>query len=111
MLLYVVLIAFAVASDGNKIKNSAKINFFITFCISMVVIELAMYVLWTTIGGLDVEGIQGRYYIPINILLLLTLMPKKCIIDVPKEKSYLFISFSLIAINLKTILLILDYFI
>lgn len=111
MLLYVVLIAFAVASEEDKIKNSAKINFFITFCISTVVIELAMYVLWTTIGGLDVEGIQGRYYIPINILLLLILMPKKCMIDVPKEKSYLFISFSLIAINLKTILLILDYFI
>lgn len=111
LLLYIITITFSVMNDSYKIKNSTKLNFIATFLLSTVVIELAMYILWTTIGASDVDGIQGRYYIPINILLLLIFIPKKRLVNVSEEKSQLFMSFSLVAINLKTILLILNYFI
>jgi len=41
-----------------------------------VLVLVGLYLTWTTVGASIIEGVQGRYFIPIVILLLLTLCMK-----------------------------------
>lgn len=111
LMLYIIILLFSVYNDNCERKIFDTIAFCITFAICAFMVELALYIIWSPIGGLNIEGIQGRYFIPINILLLLSIIPKKRMINVSQEMSYILVSLSLIAINIKTLLLILNYFI
>lgn len=42
---------------------------------TMVVIELALYITWTPVGAPIVEGVQGRYFLPVLFLLALSQAP------------------------------------
>ena len=43
--------------------------------LSVAVIELALYITWTPVGALEVEGVQGRYFLPVLFLLALAQTP------------------------------------
>ena len=43
---------------------------------TILIIELAMYISWSSVGSTRLEGIQGRYFIPVAILILLPMCMK-----------------------------------
>lgn len=66
----------------KKLEIKNKIIFVITFAIVSVLILTALYVGHTGVAGDIIKGIQGRYFIPIIILLLLCLCDKERYIKV-----------------------------
>ncbi len=61
----------------EKTFNNKERTWIITVFIGVfVVILTALYLSWTTVGGTLVAGIQGRYFIPIGILILLCMCAK-----------------------------------
>jgi uncharacterized membrane protein len=78
--LFCIVLLMTAMVDGKKdliIKWKTKLFLFSVFLISVVFIEIALYLTWTSIpsiGGVGysiVSGVQGRYFIPIAILALL----------------------------------------
>lgn len=72
ILLYVLLFAFAAAVYRRK----AQISHASAFCAAgmlVAVIFLGMYINWSDFGAYHVNGVQGRYFIPLLPLLLFAL--------------------------------------
>lgn len=63
----------------NKLEKILMISIYI---VSLLFVAYALYTGWTYPGLLTINGIQGRYFIPFNILLLLV------IYDLIKHKEY-----------------------
>lgn len=51
------------------------VSIFIAFVFMLVI--LGMNFQWTPVGKYVTEGVQGRYFIPVVILLLIALIPPK----------------------------------
>lgn len=60
----------------GRIKFGAKIWCVILVLLLGISAMLAMYLYWTPVGGSIIDGVQGRYFIPFAVLLLLILVPK-----------------------------------
>ncbi len=54
-----------------KLNNKQKIIIMFTFLSIILLIFTALYIQWTPLKNTIVEGIQGRYFIPILMLLLI----------------------------------------
>lgn len=56
----------------KKYENNKAliITYVATFFLSLIAIASALYLTWTTVGGDHVDGIQGRYFIPLVPLLI-----------------------------------------
>lgn len=67
--------AFFGEGEG-RLKLGAKIWSFILVVLLGISAMLAMYLYWTPVGGMIIEGVQGRYFIPFVILLILIFVPK-----------------------------------
>lgn len=58
-------------------KNSLKKYFakngliFVLFFGTMCSVSLALYLIWTPVGGHEIEGLQGRYFIPLAMFSIL----------------------------------------
>ena len=64
-------------ANGNKIKKCYRVWFvFVTLALISLII-LGMYFQWTPVGTFITEGVQGRYFIPVIIIFLLSLVPLK----------------------------------
>lgn len=72
----VVLLLSLFIKDKEDIKLSKqnKVLYIIVSIIVFNIILLGLYVGWGTIDDVLIQGVQGRYFIPIFILLLLTLI-------------------------------------
>ena len=70
ILLLLLLILF---NNDVKIKKEVKILSLLIFCIVVMLIFTSLYLDWTVVGNSLVEGIQGRYFIPILFLFVLVL--------------------------------------
>ncbi len=68
-----ILLISAVLDYKRKFKFNFKDKLiaFAIFTASVVAIELAIYLTWTSLGSGLVEGVQGRYFIPFSPLLFL----------------------------------------
>jgi uncharacterized membrane protein len=67
-------------SEKNVLQNKITIwhqiySFFIIFITSMF-IALPLYLYWTPVGASGVNGLQGRYFLPVIILALVVFRPK-----------------------------------
>lgn len=75
---YLILLIIATLSEKNKeefnIKN--KIWLMLISAGVIILVEIAMYTGFTPIGAEFIGGVQGRYFIPVYILLLLCLSKK-----------------------------------
>ena len=108
---YLLILVFSVISQKEK-KTYEKIPKLLM--ISIVIIEYGaiitgMSLQWTSVGNLIAEGVQGRYFLPVMILLLLALIPKNNSINI-KNKELKF-SALLVAIHSATIATIICNFI
>lgn len=97
--------------EKNEICLSAKQKIWnILIAIgSIVLVFTALYIAWTEVGAGIVVGVQGRYFIPIIILLTLCLCMKNNYIKVKYIPWFYFIAFSII--NLIAIKTIVQFFI
>lgn len=77
--LFLILLVIAPFLEENKsfLKKWHKIWFFLIFLASYWLVFLALYLGWTPVGSKVVAGVQGRYFLPIIPLLLLSLCKKE----------------------------------
>ena len=73
ILVFVVLAAFKEKDEDLDIKSRDKIQFVIIFFLAALGTAVTMFLLWTPVGSWKIEGIQGRYYLPVFPLLILAL--------------------------------------
>ena len=67
-------------SCGVRWNLSARLTAIAASAITIFGISLAQYLVWSIICGDTIEGIQGRYFLPILPLLLFSLAakPREC---------------------------------
>lgn len=84
----------------------------VTLCIAIGIILLvftAMYIGWTEVGTGIIVGVQGRYFIPIGILIFLCLCMKENCVKIKHIKEIYLILFSII--NFSAIGSVIQFFI
>ncbi|MDQ0359798.1 DUF2142 domain-containing protein [Breznakia pachnodae] len=97
------LVSMFVKEEKFKLKKLEKAWIFILFIAMFILVILGMYVSWTSVGADLVLGVQGRYFIPIFILLLLLFVGKRKILIENYVKNYviiLLVLHSIILINI-----------
>jgi len=60
--------------DGNNVKRLSVNNRFLLVGVSvatLIMIFLSQYLVWTPVGGNEIFGLQGRYFIPVFPLILI----------------------------------------
>lgn len=94
-------------TKNKKFKLSNRIWLvFLSLFVFMLVI-LGMNFQWTPVGKYVTEGVQGRYFIPVVILLLIALIPPK---KLSKKRANFIISIIIIFIHLFVLINIVRYF-
>lgn len=78
ILAYLILLLIATFSEKNAFEfdGKSKIWLILIFIGITLLVEYSMYTGFTPVGAEFIGGVQGRYYIPIYILLLLCLAKK-----------------------------------
>lgn len=73
----------AIVVDGprNAPSHRTRIGLGLTFCLAVLLTQLLLYVKDSQVGGLEIQGVQGRYFIPFAPLLFLS------VIGIPQLKS------------------------
>ena len=82
--------------DEHDLELNAweKLLLIIIYAIGLAFIGYALYTGWTYVGLMIVDGIQGRYFVPLNMVLLLLIYSS---IKKVKIENYLFISLLLLS--------------
>lgn len=82
--IYFILLIFSpfLEKHDKELNGKTKIIFLLVFLMTSVLILTALYVGHSGVGTDIVKGIQGRYFIPIVILLLLAMCGKERFIKV-----------------------------
>ena len=89
-----------------KVKKFDRTIFIIVFITIIGFIFTSLYMQWTAVGAPEIEGIQGRYFLPILMLLPLIICRTKAIKKYPtiiSEKIVLYFSLFINIIALVTI--------
>ncbi|MBQ3274845.1 DUF2142 domain-containing protein [Candidatus Saccharibacteria bacterium] len=69
------IVLFAQRDENLKIKPFERILFGATFCLISLLIFTSIYIQWSPVGLPYVDGVQGRYFIPILLLVPLAIIP------------------------------------
>ncbi|MBA3920202.1 MAG: DUF2142 domain-containing protein [Nostocaceae cyanobacterium] len=71
----IILLLVALASQPKKlvIQGWQKYIIFMLFILNIVIIMVLLYLSWTAVGDKIIEGLQGRYLIPVATLLFVLL--------------------------------------
>lgn len=85
----VLLIASALKKESNEIDNRTRILMVCINCIIFFLILLSMCIYWTPLDFDHIEGVQGRYFIPIIYTMLIIFNNKKIYI---REKFYKYVN-------------------
>ena len=91
-----------------NIKEKLLINF--VFVTILLLILFGMYLTWSSVGAEIISGVQGRYFIPIVILPLLTLCHPKRYIECKNNGSFI-CAIILLFINFNVLMTIINRFI
>ena len=98
---FILLIVLSIFFEKNEVSLSVKQRLWligITFAI-MVLILMALYVGWTGVGGEIIDGVQGRYFIPIMILPLLCCAMKDNYVKIKNIHVYMLLAISLLNVS------------
>lgn len=90
---FVVLIIVAIITDKNKYdKNTSKtylrILCIIFFLITASLVATSLYVDFTAVGAKEINGVQGRYLIPMLFPLFAIIGSSKIVNKIPKKQYY-----------------------
>ncbi len=75
-IIFIVLI-LAQNSDSLKITSQNKLLVIVTFSAICLLIFTSLFLQWTPVGGGIIEGVQGRYFLPILPLVPIIINPTK----------------------------------
>lgn len=83
---FMFILIFSAMIECNKNSFSAKQRVYVLLVgiATILLIIVAMYITWTTVGLPYTNGVQGRYFIPVIPLLLLCISMKENYIRFPK---------------------------
>ena len=113
MFIYILGLFLFDASIKNVIFNiKSKLFVFIILLLIITGIYTALYLIWTPVGNYTIEGVQGRYFLPIVIftpLLVLGNSVSKKFKGINEFISENYIYFSLLFLILYCILLLLRF--
>lgn len=87
---FVFILLFSIVIENNKVSFNIKERIwtlFITIGIVFLVV-IGLYITWTPVGAEAAVGVQGRYFIPIILPLLLCFSPKENYIKI-KNVEYI----------------------
>lgn len=104
--LFFVSMIFATCTESVKHKLGNRFWYICVVVIEVALIILGMYLYWTTVGSFVTEGVQGRYFLPLVLLLCVALsngLLKKF------NRIYYFIPF-IILVDIPTIYSIIHFF-
>lgn len=110
ILLYIIILVLALFSEKSKygIDKKNRIINIIIFILIFNIILLGLYLGWGIVTDIVIEGVQGRYFIPINILLFMTFFSKDRYIKF--KNPYLLVTFGLLITHLLIMTNVLNYF-
>lgn len=91
--------------DNLKIKLNQKVISLITLSIIFISIFTLEYILWTVVGKSTIDGVYGRYFIPIAPLFFVLLYNKKTKYNL-KGKNWAIIIFALIVLTISLFLIV-----
>jgi|GEM_PF-4657724 len=102
------------SAHGGKSVAKVLLNLLQWFIFIMVplmltmMLTLGLYLTWTPVGSILVDGLQGRYFIPIIAILLPLMMLNK---SEPNDKSRVFILLSVLFLQVSTLIVYAFYYI
>lgn len=76
-LLVLSYVALIDSDDDTSITNFHKLLIFVIISIIFVIISLSIYLSWSSVGSKTIDGIQGRYFIPLIFPLMTILYNNK----------------------------------
>lgn len=71
LLAYLAMFLYVALSIGLRVTAIDRVAMFIVIAATLLTIALADYLSWTPVGSNTIEGMQGRYFLPIAPLALL----------------------------------------
>lgn len=88
-----------------------KLNIFAVWLSSIFIIYLLTYLSWTPVGKEIIEGIQGRYFIPVAPLLFLLFYNRSLSLNIPSNKfGLVIVSYSLFALVVSFVVIVKRYY-
>ena len=72
--LFVIFILLC-ADERCPIKKSIWVCTILALCASIVSTFAALYICWSELGALEVDGVQGRYFLPLSVFFLIAISP------------------------------------
>lgn len=104
----ILIISIFIDKDKYELSIENKILVSIIWLFNVAIIFAGLYLGWGELRDFIVEGVQGRYFIPINILLLVLLYNKNSRITFKNDT--LIITLSIIFVNMFTLCYIIGSF-
>ena len=100
---YLLFFLYLILCEKSSFKIKNKIVIILSIFLSISLICLAMYLYWTPYRYPYVEGVQGRYFIPLLLPFLISFIPKKNIFNINKQIIYSCINIFLLQLLLTLI--------
>lgn len=83
----VVILTNSHSSCGKRLSGKQKLWIFVLASVTVAFVWTSMYIAFTTPGNTYIDGVQGRYYLPILFLAWLVLNPR-CVTVHLKNADY-----------------------
>lgn len=110
LFLYAVLLLGAIIFEKHTedFDKKERLVVFINFAITFLLVLTGLYIIWSGVGTNLIEGLQGRYFIPIIILLLLCCIKKGKYIECDFKKVNIIYTILLTIVNIQAIVQIIQ---
>lgn len=86
LIVYLFIMTVIDGEDEKYIQKKEKLFLMLTILASWALVLTALYITFTPVGKLSIDGVQGRYFAPLVLPLLLLFQTKKIKCDYSKKK-------------------------
>lgn len=93
IMLFGLLILPFFEKNEKSLEKGQKIIIILIFVMIVLLILTGLYMTWTGIGEDKIDGVQGRYFIPVFILILLTMIKQNENIKIKNLNKKYFITY------------------
>ena len=91
----ILLLLFDNNENNKRIDTKIKIILFIIIFIVIGLIFTALYIQWTKVGNCEIQGVQGRYFLPILFYIFMLFSNNKLKINFEYIRMHIFIILSM----------------